>query len=111
MKKSDLLPGMIVTLRNGINYIVLKNYECNFYFANAYNYIPFKQYNENLCYNYDLDVVKVYRFTCAGSGLYWLLQPNEGTTHKLLWKREETKEMTVAEISKALGYEVKVVRS
>lgn len=28
----------------------------------------------------------------------------------LLWKREEVKKMTVAEISKALGYEVEIVK-
>ena len=33
-----------------------------------------------------------------------------GNTEYLLWKRQVVKEMTVDEISKALGYEVKVVK-
>lgn len=53
-----------------------------------------------------LDIVKVY--SPAKDERYTL---NFDPTYRdLLWERVEVKEMTLAEISQALGYEVKVVK-
>ena len=54
------------------------------------------------------DIMKIYRPTRSTS-LSNLLK-NPSLYCELVWKRNEKKEMTVAEISKALGYEVKIVK-
>ena len=53
--------------------------------------------------DHDFDIMEVFEFavTCW-SGIKYDLER--------VWKREETKEMTVAEIEKELGYKVKVVK-
>ena len=55
----------------------------------------------------DLDIVKVYDILNSSSGS---LSNIFGTYNReLLWEREEVKELTVEEISKLLGYKVRVV--
>lgn len=53
--------------------------------------------------DHDFDIMEVFEFaaTCW-SGIKYDLER--------VWKREETKEMTIAEIEKELGYKVKVVK-
>ena len=96
-KKDDLKNGDIVTLRNGDRLV----------FVGSEDFIDLSDDNDNclsdICdleddlthYSYeDSDIVKIER-------------PVEYTT---VFTRGEVKEMTVEEISKALGYEVKVVK-
>ena len=95
---NNLQFGDIVTLRNGERYVVADCYlhgESDMYNGDCYSI--YDMYNKDLTQNEnneDEDIVKVQR---------------DG---KVIYDREDTKvrEMTVAEISKALGYEVKVVK-
>ena len=100
---NDLQFADVVTLRNGERYVVADDYlygEDDDYYIDS-RYIE-DYYNNDLTYNEDdgdyddegYDIVKVER---NGS---------------IIYEREETKvkEMTVAEISEALGYEVKIVK-
>lgn len=89
--KDDLKYGDKLTLRNG---------EVGLY-KEKYTWIDFLNYDNinndltnNGCRGKELDIVKV-----------------ERSTYTTVYERnEEEKEMTVAEISEALGYEVKVVK-
>lgn len=98
--RDDLQFADIVTTRNGERYVVANEGmfgEKDGYWLGS-EYIPnfYKQdlkYDSNLEGNRIYDIVKVER-----SG-------------QVIWERsEEVKEMTIAEISEALGYEVKVVK-
>ena len=53
--------------------------------------------------DHDFDIMEVFEFVAP----YW---ENITSFLKSVWKREETKEMTIAEIEKELGYKVKVVK-
>lgn len=94
---SDLQFADILTLRNGERYVVANGCmyeEDNDYFCNE-DYLE-NNYNNDLTRETgvrEYDIVKVER---AGQVIYE--------------RKEEAKEMTVEEISEALGYEVKVVK-
>lgn len=53
----------------------------------------------------ELDIVEVYGYSCSPSCSFYV----ETKNRRLLWKREEAKKMTVAEIEKKLGYKVEIV--
>lgn len=96
--KKDLQDGDIITLRNGDRLIFTNNDFLDMsdkhdnYLSDIYDL------NDDLTYNdddKDSDIVKVER----------------PTGYSTVFERvEEVKEMTIAEISKALGYEVKIVK-
>lgn len=93
----DLQFGDILTLRNDERYVYVDGSmfgEKADYYMDYYGVKKF--YNENLMYGDSdcrkYDIVKVER---------------EG---RVIYEREDVREMTVEEISKALGYEVKVVK-
>lgn len=74
-----------------------------------------KDYDDKLIIHKDINneftIKKVYRFDYLGYIINFINNKRELTDAKLIWEREEEiKEMTVEEISKALGYEVKVVK-
>ena len=116
MKKSDLVNGAIVKLRNGNKYMLL--FDTNGYngredlLINVYTggYIRFCEYNEDLT-SVDKDrwhdIVAAFQTNYVGDNFKKHIITNEDTW---TWKRKETKEMTVEEISKELGYDVKVVK-
>jgi len=86
----------IITLRNKQKYVVADNClygEDSCYIADC-NSLDSENYNDDLTSIEDsnYDIVKIER---------------EG---QVIYEREEIKEMTVEEISKALGYEVKIVK-
>ena len=95
--KKDLKFGDILTLRNSDKYVVADGYM----YGEDYSYILDGDkidlwYNDDLTENEnnkERDIVKVERL---GNVIYE--------------RKDEAKEMTVEEISKALGYEVKVVK-
>lgn len=104
--KDDLKVGYVVKLRNGDVRIYMP---CSFF--------SFSLVSTNgtitSCYDIDLrntedscwDVMEVYGYAKnAGSALMTSIQNRE-----LLWKREETKKMTVEEIEKELGYKIEIV--
>lgn len=101
--RDDLQFADIVTTRNGERYVVANEgmfgEEDGYWLGSEYMPNFYKQdlkYDSNLEGNRIYDIVKVER---AG---------------RVIWERpeeeKEVKEMTIAEISEALGYEVKVVK-
>lgn len=112
MKKSDLKTGMIVETRNGEKYLVMLNPDCkdmeliNF----KGGYMSLHYYNNELIFTeqstHGFDIVKVYS---VGWTIRDLLSDKECMEFKLIWKREERKEMTIEEIEAELGYKIKIV--
>lgn len=92
----DVQFGDILTLRNGERYVYVNDRmygEKDYYTRNGST--PTLWYNDDLTENENhksQDIMKVER---------------EG---QIIYEREDVREMTVEEISKALGYEVKVVK-
>lgn len=100
--KADLKPGMVVELCDGDRYLFV-----NDKFANAHEWSDSKHYNNDLTHSvYDnLHIVKVY--TSTGHTLGTMLNNSSLT---LVWERkDDVKEMTVAEIEEKLGFKVKVI--
>lgn len=114
--KADLKTGMIVVTRAGIEYIVVKGMEHDFdstrdliVNTSKRTWDGLEFYTNDLLNNSDMpemDIMEVYLAPhphCMQSIDY------KRDERKLLWKREEVKELTVDEISKLLGYKVRVV--
>ena len=111
MKKSDLKTGMVVETRNGEKYLVMLEPDCggreliNF----SRGYMSLSSYNDELMLEKsyeELDIMKVYS---VGISISWLLSDKKSMKFKLIWERNEPKEMTIAEIEKELGYKIKIV--
>lgn len=111
--KKDLHTGDIVITRNGWKYVVMLNgfdgfkswdYLCN---MKRDSQEAFDRYFDNMKHKYtrNWDIMKVYRPGCFNRP--WEYDIDCATP---IYIREEVKEMTVEEISKALGYEVKVIK-
>ena len=107
--KDDLKPGMLVEYRDGDLRLVMPSKEGLFIITND-SYNDLKYYDDDLLESEgesDLDIVKVYDVANNQSpNLDSLLSTYN---RELLWEREEVKELTVEEISKLLGYKVRVV--
>jgi hypothetical protein len=118
MKKSDLKQGALVQMRNGNMYILIGKK-----FVNLRNggFMPLENYNEDLltCYptiepivenNSKYDVMKVFNSSLEHQGYHTYIS---GCSFKWTWERKEeepSKELTVGEIEKLLGYKVKIVK-
>ena len=112
MEKSDLKTGMIAETRNGEKYLVMLEPDCegkeliNF----GSGFMPLSRYADSLMINTGdegFDIMKVYS---VGGSIHRLLRDKERMNFKLIWEREEgTKEMTVKEIERELGYKIKIV--
>lgn len=97
--KEDLQFGDILTLRNGEKHVYASGY---MYGEDGKYYLDCERVDEY--YNDDL--------TSVESSDYDIVKVERATKSEVIFERkEEAKEMTVEEISKALGYEVKVVKS
>lgn len=100
--KDDLQDGDIVTLRNGDKLVYSKYNEdfTDLYDSNHDNY---------LCDLYNLDDDLTCNSYDEGSDIVKVERP---TSYATMYEREENevKEMTIAEIIEALGYEVKIVK-
>jgi hypothetical protein len=117
MTKQDLRTGMVVELRNGEVYQVFLNaystYENNqtvntLVDLDEAHWETLNNYRDNLTHVYhsELDVMGVYK-----SGFYTdVVKPSNYKSWKYTWVRKETKELTVKEIEKLLGYPVKIVK-
>ena len=119
-KKSDLKSGDIVELRNGDRYILIKNARHNQYDTptdifmniNKFGSMPLSWYNDSLL-NSNGD--KSYDIMKISDGFYI---PNIFRTHPSgtlvvpdwTWEREETEEMTLGEVCKELGRDIKIVK-
>lgn len=112
MKKSDLMVGYVVVLRGGaIGMVMAANDRVVIPVVNTdgtKQYCTLGSYLEDLtCMpNADCDIMSVYGF----SRFYLRVADISTDGRELLWKREETKKMTVAEVCKALGYDVEIVK-
>jgi len=118
MKKSDLKQGALVQTRAGANnvYILIGKEFVN---LKDGGYIPLEEYNEDLLTGYSDyadtdDVMKVFNPPFEYQGYYTYIN---GGPFEWTWERKEeepskelTKELTVGEIEKLLGYKVKIVR-
>lgn len=112
MKLDDLQTGMVVVLRNEEPYIVSRN--CAFHsdvLAGYKNFwelwntqIDFNRYNEDMTFkgkNMELfDIMRIYEESRDS------IPFSKG---KLLWQREEYKEVTIQEIEEKYGCKVKIV--
>lgn len=112
MKLNDLQTGMVVVLRNEEPYIVSRN--CAFHsdvLAGYKNFwelwntqIDFNRYNEDMTFkgkNMELfDIMRIYEESRDS------IPFSKG---KLLWQREEYKEVTMKEIEEKYGCKVKIV--
>lgn len=98
----DLESGMVVEVRNGGRYLVLKDKDdIRLMHACGSTYLGGSHDNNLKYYDKNFDVMKVFdkvRVFC-----------NVKTTTDLLWERKEPKKMTLTEICKELGYAVEVV--
>ena len=120
LKKSELKQGALVQMRNGNVYILIGEKFVN---LKDGGYMPLENYNEDLLtYNsiiepiYDVvgkpkyDVMKVFNSSCEHHGYHTYIN---GYSFEWTWERKEeepSKELTVGEIEKLLGYKVKIVK-
>lgn len=107
MKLSDLKTGMYVTLRNGQMFVVLLKVWVNgdikdVIVASNGEYISLNVYDENLqhCGCHNDDIVRVYENVYVGD----VLDFEHGKF--CMWEEEPVKEMTIEEVSAALGYKI-----
>ena len=128
MKKSELKTGMIVTTRDGVEWLVLKDIgfaytsSCgntykdgvliNILYSSSWNGLRY--YDEDLMYqkksldddNYD--IVKVERVDHPTDMLNIERLKNKNL-RTLLWERKEIKEVTMAEVEEKFGCKVKII--
>lgn len=102
MTKADLKDGMVCRTRNGKVFIWLDGVlrQTNIWCSGTNEDLC----NEPQCPGYD--IIEVY--ITVGNTLSDMLDVDRFGT--LIWKREEPKKMTVAEIEEILGYPVKIVK-
>ena len=104
--KPDLKNGDIVTYRNGEKGVVFLEFDA-IMGDKLENYIPLEHvtYNLNDEWNEDWDIVKVQR----ARDIHQFVK-SRWDNIPIVWEREETVEMTLAEVCKALGKNVKIVK-
>ena len=122
MKLSELKTGMIVTTREGVEYVVFKDAVCKnpeycgtvFVNKKCFSWHEIKNFKEDMTYESGwggdykkYDIVKVE----IPSHPYSYMDLNyEEIKRKVIWEREEIKEVTMAEIEKKFGCKVKIVK-
>lgn len=114
----DLKTGYVVVLNNGRRYLVLKRkdfYEehSNFLGMSDGNVVSFMSSRRH--FDEDLNGVGVYEGQSIEQVYGCTFEPGNAYSisidcRELIWERKRTRKMTVAEISKALGYEVEIVK-
>lgn len=102
MTKADLKDGMVCRIGNGETFIWLNGKPRN----NMSIMSKVRDDLKNDAGVSDFEIVEIYE--TGGETLNEMLDVDRFGT--LIWKREKPKEMTVAEIEKALGYPVKIVK-
>lgn len=115
MTKADLKTGYLVTTRNGKQYVVYLGAETSYFSGDCIvdgnkeaNWLKLDNYNEDLTFKSGKhhDIMKVEKQYHP----YDLLTINYcEKDRKLLWEREEVKEMTMSEIEKLVGCKVKII--
>lgn len=101
--KADLKDGMIVEYADGGRRLVINND-----LIGDSSHCSLENFDYDLTHPFmdELDINKVYRYK-ARNGFDCLLAD---WNLELIWERHTAKEMTVAEIEKALGYSVKIIK-
>ena len=118
--KSDLKSGHVIRTRDEFLYIFMKNeFGGEDYMLNqkTKGHMELTDYNEDLTFscNNELDIVEVheplatYALKCVGDRVFDINKDIE-YYFKLVYKREDPKEMTLKEIEKQLGHKVKLVK-
>ena len=117
--KDMLQNGDVLVCKNG-TYIYIKNENKDYHLKrqNLLNidggFMPLEEYDEDLNFGHDpkdeFSFNKVYRFKYLIKLILFIEGEVSISEAELIWERKEVREMTVAEISKALGYEVKIVK-
>lgn len=109
MTLNDLKTGMIVKIREGSSYIIMRDFidegdilaglSCNNVISNTWTSLS--NYNQDMTHSElpNLDIVSVY-----ASPEYSVDTPT-----KLLWERKEYKEVTIQEIQEKFGCKVKII--
>ena len=108
--KMELKEGMIIECRNGNRYLLRT--ACGELVASSNDEYINLDYDEELnenkyfdkYFNKDFDVMKIYT-----SKAFILNSLFNDKYLECIWERKEPKKMTLAQISKALGYEVEVI--
>lgn len=105
--KDDLKVGYLVKLRNGELAHVVDTQKEGLCLDNESGWNQTKNHSNGLTHReFDkLDIMEVYGLTQYG----YKAHKFEVGDRKLLWKREEVKEMTIEDVQKELGYKIKVV--
>lgn len=99
--KHDLQNGDVITLRNGNKLIYIQNN----------NFVDLETSNRNEIT--DIDDFTPYHLNysyCGINNTNYDIVKVERPRYNTLYEREEIKEMTIAQISEALGYGVKIIK-
>ena len=119
MTKSELKTGMVVTTKEGHKYRVYRNIATDYtnlsdknndvLVSSLADWLRLENYNDNLTHKLykEYDIMKV---ELVNHPYDFIKDLDNVKITKTLWERQEVKELTVAEISKLLGYEVKIVK-
>lgn len=108
--KSDLKNRMVVETREHLFYIVIGS--CLVGVSDSINLNSYNKYLQNFHY-YEKDIVKVYEPVNRLDG--FIRQPIDShitatnSFMTLLWERQETKEVTMAEVEEKFGCKVKII--
>lgn len=108
MKKLDLKTGYLVKYRNGNLRMVMPSSEGMIFVGEDGGHMFMNDYNEDLLCETGkaYDIMEVWGF--SDFCIYALKVKTDN--RKLLWSREDKKEMTISEIEKELGYSIKIVK-
>ena len=108
--KMELKEGMIIECRNGDRYL-LRNVRGDLILSANKGWVEYVYDNNFIdiaedakAFNGDYDIMKIYE-----SKAYVLEDLFDNNYLDCIWERKEPKKMTLAQISKALGYEVEII--
>lgn len=111
-KKSDLKNGDIVELRNGERYVYIEKYNDRFIYITDSDevIVNLKDGEYSRLANYDDDLRYKGRGNCEYDIMKILDMSEFYRKQKWTWEREKTEEMTLEEVCKELGKDIKIVK-
>lgn len=110
MTKEKLKTGMILELMDGRIVMVLLGTE-NGDIVSGDTWLPLNNYSNDKMFGNEIDTIsvkKVYQPISNSDFLYGKILDIRNAN--LIWERKPKKEMTISEIEKELGYEIKIVK-
>lgn len=110
--KSDLKNGDIVELRNGQRYVYIEKYNDRFIYSTDSDevIVNLKDGEYSRLGNYDDDLRYKGRGNCEYDIMKILDMSEFYKKQKWTWEREKTEEMTLEEVCKELGRDIKIVK-